>query len=176
MNRSNATYVKVAQHAVGGADDLLVTLGLGSCVAIMLHDADARVGGMAHVLLPEPALSRDRSNESKFASTATRLTWPESPATSGAVARFAATGTANASANPTGTPRPFMAAAHLGASSTNATVATTDSPNPGWAASSGSYRTRTTTAAASVGKFLPSMRGRKWSLSAARTEASVSSL
>ncbi|MBB4638529.1 chemotaxis protein CheD [Longimicrobium terrae] len=73
MNRSNATYVKVAQHAVGGADDLLVTLGLGSCVAIMLHDADARVGGMAHVLLPEPALSRDRSNESKFASTAVPL-------------------------------------------------------------------------------------------------------
>jgi chemotaxis protein CheD len=70
MNRSNATYVKVAQHAVGRADDLLVTLGLGSCVAIVLHDPDARVGGLAHVLLPEPALSRDRSNESKFASTA----------------------------------------------------------------------------------------------------------
>lgn len=65
-----ATYVKVAQSAVGGAEDVLVTLGLGSCVAIMLHDADARVGGMAHVLLPEPALSRDRGNVAKFASTA----------------------------------------------------------------------------------------------------------
>ncbi|KOX12843.1 hypothetical protein ADK67_45475 [Saccharothrix sp. NRRL B-16348] len=75
---------------------------------------------------------------SRFATTATRLTWPESPATSGAVARFAATGTANASAKPTGTPRSFMAAAHLGASSTNAAVATTDSPNPGSVASSGS--------------------------------------
>ena len=71
MSKSNgATYVKVAQAAVGGPDDTLVTLGLGSCVAILLHDADARVGGLAHVLLPEPALSRDQGNASKFATTA----------------------------------------------------------------------------------------------------------
>jgi chemotaxis protein CheD len=71
MSKSNgSTFVKVAQAAVGGADDTLVTLGLGSCVAILLHDADARVGGLAHVLLPEPALSRDQGNASKFATTA----------------------------------------------------------------------------------------------------------
>jgi chemotaxis protein CheD len=71
MTKSNgATYVKVAQAAVGGPDDTLVTLGLGSCVAILLHDAEARVGGLAHVLLPEPALSRDQGNASKFATTA----------------------------------------------------------------------------------------------------------
>lgn len=71
MSKSNgATYVKVAQAAVGGADDTLVTLGLGSCVAILLHDPDARVGGLAHILLPEPALSRDQGNASKFATTA----------------------------------------------------------------------------------------------------------
>ncbi len=71
MSKSNgATYVKVAQAAVGGAEDTLVTLGLGSCVAILLHDAEARVGGLAHILLPEPALSRDQANASKFATTA----------------------------------------------------------------------------------------------------------
>jgi chemotaxis protein CheD len=71
MSKSNgSTFVKVAQAAVGGADDTLVTLGLGSCVAILLHDAEARVGGLAHVLLPEPALSRDQGNASKFATTA----------------------------------------------------------------------------------------------------------
>ena len=63
-------YVKVAHHAVGQAGDLLVTLGLGSCVAIVLHDRQARVGGLAHVLLPEPALARDRHNAAKFAATA----------------------------------------------------------------------------------------------------------
>jgi chemotaxis protein CheD len=71
MSKSNgSTFVKVAQAAVGGAEDTLVTLGLGSCVAIVLHDPEARVGGMAHVLLPEPALSRDQGNASKFATTA----------------------------------------------------------------------------------------------------------
>jgi chemotaxis protein CheD len=67
---NGATYVRVAQAAVGGPDDTLVTLGLGSCVAILLHDEGARVGGLAHVLLPEPALSRDQGNASKFATTA----------------------------------------------------------------------------------------------------------
>jgi chemotaxis protein CheD len=67
------TFVKVAQHAVGGHQDVLVTLGLGSCVAILLHDRMARVGGLAHALLPEPALARDQGNPSKFATTAVPL-------------------------------------------------------------------------------------------------------
>lgn len=67
------TFVKVAHHAVGGADDVLITLGLGSCVAICVTDRVARVGGLAHVLLPEPALARDQSNPSKFAATAVPL-------------------------------------------------------------------------------------------------------
>lgn len=50
--------VRVADLRVGRLDDELVTIGLGSCVAIILHDAEARVGGLAHVLLPSPALSR----------------------------------------------------------------------------------------------------------------------
>ena len=66
-------FVKVAQHAVGGREDTLVTLGLGSCVAILLHDRVASVGGMAHVLLPEPALARDATNPAKFATTAVPL-------------------------------------------------------------------------------------------------------
>lgn len=66
-------FVKVAHHAVGGAGDTLVTLGLGSCVAILLHDPVAKVGGMAHVLLPEKQLARDSSNLAKFASTAIPL-------------------------------------------------------------------------------------------------------
>jgi chemotaxis protein CheD len=45
-------------------------VGLGSCVAIVLYDPLARVGGMAHVLLPSPALSRDDGNPAKFPQTA----------------------------------------------------------------------------------------------------------
>jgi chemotaxis protein CheD len=62
--------VRVADLRTGVADDTLMTVGLGSCVAILLHDAEARVGGLAHVLLPSPALSRNDSNPAKFPQSA----------------------------------------------------------------------------------------------------------
>lgn len=60
----------MAELAVGAEGDTLVTVGLGSCVAIAIHDAAARAGGMAHVLLPGPELSRDLSNPARFPGTA----------------------------------------------------------------------------------------------------------
>jgi chemotaxis protein CheD len=65
--------VRVADLAIGREGDVLVTLGLGSCVAVVLYDRVARVGGMAHVLLPEPSIARDTSNPAKFATTAVPL-------------------------------------------------------------------------------------------------------
>lgn len=62
--------VKVADLRVGGAGDQLITVGLGSCIAIVLHDAAACVGGLAHVLLPSPALSRQDGNPAKSPHTA----------------------------------------------------------------------------------------------------------
>jgi len=64
--------VKVADYAVA-ADGLITTIGLGSCVAIVLYDPVARVGGLAHVLLPEESMSRDRTNPAKFPATAVPL-------------------------------------------------------------------------------------------------------
>ncbi|HVE78805.1 MAG TPA: chemotaxis protein CheD [Gemmatimonadaceae bacterium] len=65
--------VRVADYAVAKAGDTLVTIGLGSCVAIALYDPTARVGGLAHVLLPSEGLSRDSSNRAKFPTTAVPL-------------------------------------------------------------------------------------------------------
>ena len=62
--------MRVADLRAGGGEDILITVGLGSCVAIVLHDPVARVGGMAHVLLPTPALSRQDGNPAKFPQTA----------------------------------------------------------------------------------------------------------
>jgi chemotaxis protein CheD len=62
--------VRVADLRIGVADDVLVTVGLGSCVAILLHDAEARVGGLAHILLPSPALARADGNPAKFPQSA----------------------------------------------------------------------------------------------------------
>jgi chemotaxis protein CheD len=64
--------VRVADYAVA-AEGSIVTIGLGSCVAIVLYDAYARIGGLAHVLLPSEALSRDRSNPAKFPGSAVPL-------------------------------------------------------------------------------------------------------
>ena len=65
--------VRVADLQVGGPGDVLVTVGLGSCIAIVLHDPVARVGGLAHVLLPSPALSRREQNPAKCPQTALPL-------------------------------------------------------------------------------------------------------
>lgn len=63
--------VRVADLAAAqGPDIQLQTVGLGSCVAIVLYDAATAVGGMAHVLLPSLAQTRDRSNPAKVAETA----------------------------------------------------------------------------------------------------------
>ena len=67
------TIVKVADWAAGRADAVLVTLGLGSCVAIMLHDPRACAGAMAHILLPSKSLARDAANPAKFPETAVPL-------------------------------------------------------------------------------------------------------
>jgi chemotaxis protein CheD len=62
--------VRVADLRVGVAEDILVTIGLGSCVAIALYDPEARIGGLAHVLLPSPALARRDGNPAKFPQSA----------------------------------------------------------------------------------------------------------
>ncbi|HTJ21891.1 MAG TPA: chemotaxis protein CheD [Gemmatimonadaceae bacterium] len=60
--------VKVADYAVA-TGGMLSTIGLGSCVAIVLYDPESAIGGLAHVLLPNETMSRDRSNPAKFPAT-----------------------------------------------------------------------------------------------------------
>ncbi len=62
--------VKVADHAVGGSGEVLATIGLGSCVAIMLHAPRARTGALAHALLPDDSMSRGAHPPAKFAAAA----------------------------------------------------------------------------------------------------------
>ncbi|HTK56565.1 MAG TPA: chemotaxis protein CheD [Gemmatimonadales bacterium] len=65
--------VKVADLNIVSGDGELATLGLGSCVAICLHDPVAKVAGMAHVLLPNKSLSRNAENPAKFPQSAIPL-------------------------------------------------------------------------------------------------------
>ena len=62
--------VKVADFAVANGNSVISTIGLGSCVAIMLYDGSSQIGGLAHILLPSEGLSLDSENRAKFPSTA----------------------------------------------------------------------------------------------------------
>ena len=46
------------EHAVVTEPGVVITTLLGSCVAVCLHDAVARVGGMNHFLLGEPGVDQ----------------------------------------------------------------------------------------------------------------------
>lgn len=62
--------VRVGEVRVAKAGATLAALGLGSCVAIVLYDAGARIAGLAHVLLPDPSSARHSGPPGRFATTA----------------------------------------------------------------------------------------------------------
>lgn len=62
--------VGVGRSVVHVAPAALVTLGLGSCVAIMLHDRESGAGALAHVLLPVPGPEDTGERSGRYAATA----------------------------------------------------------------------------------------------------------
>ncbi len=52
--------VGISELEVARAPATLLAHGLGSCVAVILHDAEVQAGGLAHVLLPAPSVGRPR--------------------------------------------------------------------------------------------------------------------
>jgi chemotaxis protein CheD len=61
----------MSQLAVAEAPKILVTLGLGSCVAVCIYDYFLKVGGMAHIMLPDSSIANSGVvNRGKFADTA----------------------------------------------------------------------------------------------------------
>lgn len=58
--------VKIAQ-----APQYIRTSGLGSCVGVVIYDLHMKIAGLAHVMLPDSSLSRQKElNHFKFADTA----------------------------------------------------------------------------------------------------------
>ena len=62
----DATVVGIGEYRIGCTP--LSTIGLGSCVALILHDEVRSLGGMAHVMLPAANGRRDRPG--KYADSA----------------------------------------------------------------------------------------------------------
>lgn len=61
--------VGMADMNVCTPPDSLTTLGLGSCVGIVLYDPKTKVSGLVHVMLPDSTKIRMNENVAKFADT-----------------------------------------------------------------------------------------------------------
>jgi len=61
--------VGMADMNLCSAPDAITTLGLGSCVGIVLYDATKKLCGMVHVMLPDSTQIKNNQNRAKFADT-----------------------------------------------------------------------------------------------------------
>ncbi|NLL00145.1 MAG: chemotaxis protein CheD [Clostridiales bacterium] len=61
--------VGMADANVCRPPDLIATLGLGSCVGVVLYDPVKKIAGLVHVMLPDSTKIINNSNKYKFADT-----------------------------------------------------------------------------------------------------------
>lgn len=61
--------VGMADLNVCAAPDAITTLGLGSCIGIAIRDPITKIGGLAHIMLPDSKQIKNNSNLYKFADT-----------------------------------------------------------------------------------------------------------
>jgi chemotaxis protein CheD len=66
----NEIQVKIADYKVTNNDNKLITLGLGSCVGVTLYSPITKVGGLAHIMLPDSTQFSKVTNIAKFADLA----------------------------------------------------------------------------------------------------------
>ena len=61
--------VGMADLNICHSPDAITTLGLGSCVGVVLYDKGRKIAGMVHVMLPDSTKVRQNQNKAKFADT-----------------------------------------------------------------------------------------------------------
>ena len=66
----NRIQVAMGEGVVAGAPRVISSLGLGSCVAVILYDAQRKIGGLAHIMLPDSASVHGRRPSYQCADTA----------------------------------------------------------------------------------------------------------
>ncbi len=86
-----AVVLSLGEWAVSNdPSDLLVCLGLGSCVALCLYDPLRSIGGMAHMVLPDSTVAGAKSSGAKFVNVAVPLLLGEMEAKGAGRARLRA--------------------------------------------------------------------------------------
>ncbi len=61
--------VGMADMNICTVPDGITTLGLGSCVGIVLYDSYVKIAGLVHVMLPDSTKIKNNSNKAKFVDT-----------------------------------------------------------------------------------------------------------
>ncbi len=61
--------VGMADMKLCSPPDVITTLGLGSCVGVVIYDVVTKMCGMIHVMLPDSTKISNHSNRAKFADT-----------------------------------------------------------------------------------------------------------
>lgn len=62
--------VGIADLNFGQTPEKLITVGLGSCIGIALYDSKTKIGGLAHIMLPDSNSFNNITNKYKFADLA----------------------------------------------------------------------------------------------------------
>jgi len=65
----NIIRVGMADMNICKAPDRITTLGLGSCIGLVLFDIGSPICGMVHIMLPDSSISKNVENPAKFADT-----------------------------------------------------------------------------------------------------------
>lgn len=61
--------VGMADLNICSSPDSIITLGLGSCVGVVLYDPVKKIAGMLHAMLPDSTRIRNNENRPKFVDT-----------------------------------------------------------------------------------------------------------
>lgn len=70
-NGNDVVKVGIADLNIVKSPGRIRTAGLGSCVGVVIYDKNAKIGGLAHIMLPDSRQSRQKEfNPYKYADTA----------------------------------------------------------------------------------------------------------
>lgn len=64
--------VGMADMNVCTPPNAITTLGLGSCIGVVLYDPGTKICGMVHIMLPDSTAIKNNDNPAKFADTGIR--------------------------------------------------------------------------------------------------------
>ena len=73
MSDKHKEHIAAGQYRAGGDDAVTLQAFLGTCLGVALYDRSRKLGGLCHILLPEPVGGGEVMHPEKYAATAVPL-------------------------------------------------------------------------------------------------------